>query len=608
MDENNSKTCDCVCICNYDEDILKSDSKEYTFWKKHAKRFKQQADDWKAKCSKANEKHKNLLKRQKVTAKKNMNFQKAPKLAKIAYESKSLKGKKQARARIRAAIKKECGLGMLNMVNALRDLVFYLRKRWQTYFFEQLDLKSITLKNGGLKFPKPLTFFCYQKVNEMALQMENDPLILTTLYVLRRELELGESKASLICRMLFREGSNSESGVNFENGRFRYRPNTYGWNLDQRVAGLSIGITFPRLSVNSTSNKVAKEYIRKNCTIMPKVLDANDLYALGLDRSIDVGNVAVINISEACELLAKLEVEVLWREFSWFKDMGQEGCPTDFGLFVRMLGVDCFPLYQGFFSKKAVTAFSMSSANTPGLLHRPEFCLPLALIEGTESDPKVQAVMRVLDKHYILPIQAKTVSYNFNSPAGSTVRADKTGALMTGDVEIRHRFETRSDQAGLPKWLKCAPPGARYGICGAQVHKDNLKTWEVMISHVNSKYTAAFIEFDDRQKMSQHFVDRSEELRDQYPSNDAIINVLLDEAAKNVTFGGNSQVYGLPFHFMYFWLLCVLHIDNNECKTFLLALLDASVRRFQKRKDVLTSTDIDRLDFDSLDVYFMEMN
>ena len=49
MDENNSKTCDCVCICNYDEDILKSDSKEYTFWKKHAKRFKQQADDWKAK-------------------------------------------------------------------------------------------------------------------------------------------------------------------------------------------------------------------------------------------------------------------------------------------------------------------------------------------------------------------------------------------------------------------------------------------------------------------------------------------------------------------------------------------------------------------------------
>jgi hypothetical protein len=53
-------------------------------------------------------------------------------------------------------------------------------------------------------------------------------------------------------------------------------------------------------------------------------------------------------------LLAKLEVEVLWREFSWFKDMGQEGCPTDFGLFVRMLGsgVDCFLLYQGFFSKK----------------------------------------------------------------------------------------------------------------------------------------------------------------------------------------------------------------------------------------------------------------
>ena len=36
----------------------------------------------------------------------------------------------------------------------------------------------------------------------------------------------------------------------------------------------------------------------------------------------------------------------------------------------------------------------------------------------------------------------------------------------------------------------------------------------------------------------------------------------------------------------------------------MLALLDASVRRFQKRKDVLTSTDVDWLDFDSLDVYF----
>ena len=113
-----------------------------------------------------------------------------------------------------------------------------------------------------------------------------------------------------------------------------------------------------------------------------------------------------------------------------------------------------------------------------------------------------------------------------------------------------------------------------------------------MISHLNSKYTAAFIEFNDRQKMSQHFVDRAEQLRGQFPSNEALISALLDEAATNVEFGGNSQVYGLPFNFMYFWLLCVLHIDNNECKTFLLALLDASVRRFQKRKDVFINNDI----------------
>ena len=156
--------------------------------------------------------------------------------------------------------------------------------------------------------------------------------------------------------------------------------------------------------MSCTANTVAKNYIRDNCTIMPKVLGAPDLYALGLDRTIDVENVAVINIFEACELLAKLDIEVLWREFSWFKDMRKENCPTDFGLLERMLRVDCFPLYQGFFSKKAVTVCSMSSANTPGLLNRPEFCLPLALIEGTEADPKVQAVMKVIDTNFILPL------------------------------------------------------------------------------------------------------------------------------------------------------------------------------------------------------------
>ena len=84
---------------------------------------------------------------------------------------------------------------------------------------------------------------------------------------------------ALICGMLFREGSNSEfeSGVNFNSGRFRYRPYTYGY-----------------------------------CTILPKVLGAADLYALGLGRTIDTENVAVINISKACELLAKLDIEVLW--------------------------------------------------------------------------------------------------------------------------------------------------------------------------------------------------------------------------------------------------------------------------------------------------------
>ena len=70
--------------------------------------------------------------------------------------------------------------------------------------------------------------------------------------------------------------------------------------------------------MSCTANTVAKKYITANT------------YALGLDRTIDVENVAVINISEACELLAKLDIEVLWREFSWFKDMRQENCQITF--------------------------------------------------------------------------------------------------------------------------------------------------------------------------------------------------------------------------------------------------------------------------------------
>ena len=57
-------------------------------------------------------------------------------------------------------------------------------------------MKSTTrARDGVLKFEKPLTFFCYAKVNKMAINMENDPLLITTQYVLWRELEfeLGEA-------------------------------------------------------------------------------------------------------------------------------------------------------------------------------------------------------------------------------------------------------------------------------------------------------------------------------------------------------------------------------------------------------------------------------
>ena len=63
-------------------------------------------------------------------------------------------------------------------------------------------------------------------------------------------------------------------------------------------------------------------------------------------------------------------------------------------------------------------------------------------------------------------------------------------------------------------------------------------------------------------------------------------------------------MYGMPYAFMLYHLLCVLHIDNNKCKKFTLALLNASVCRFQNRKGINIDRKLDYIDYDSLDMYF----
>ena len=110
--------------------------------------------------------------------------------------------------------------------------------------------------------------------------------------------------------------------------------------------------------------------------------------------------------------------------------------------------------------------FSFLCGNTTGLLGHPEWTIPLALDEG---DPIliVQAIATVLDKSYLQPLTEKKTTMNFLSPKDSALRADAAGGLIVGPLHCHFRVTTRSDQAGLAEWLKCAQPGARYGLASA---------------------------------------------------------------------------------------------------------------------------------------------
>ena len=236
----------------------------------------------------------------------------------------------------------------------------------------------------------------------------------------------------------------------------------------------------------------------------------------------------------------------------------------------------------------------------------PERTIPLALVEEKEGDLIVQAIATVLDKSFLQPLTENKTTINFLSPKDSALRADAAGGLMVGPLHCHFRVTTRSDQVGLAEWLKCAQPGARYGLASdsAQVHLSELKTWELMIHKVNGDFTRACIDFETRKQMASAYIEKSNELIAKFASIDLLISHLLDLAAKDAEFGGHSQVYGMTFAFMLYYLLCVLHIDNNECKKFTLALLDASVRRFQNRKGIKIDRKLDYIDYDSLDMYF----
>ena len=168
-------------------------------------------------------------------------------------------------------------------------------------------------------------------------------------------------------------------------------------------------------------------------------------------------------------------------------------------------------------------------------------------------------------------------------------------------MQLQSHNSNRSGRAcGLVEvcssWLKiwsCLCTGAQ----------SELKIWEIMIHALNGHLTRALISFDTRQKMAAAYIAKADELRSKYSTN-TLVDHLLTLAASDVDFGGHSQVYGFPYAFMLFFLLCVLHIDNNECKTVTNALIDASIRRYQNRQGSNVNRNVKHIDFEELDIFF----
>ena len=109
----------------------------------------------------------------------------------------------------------------------------------------------------------------------------------------------------------------------------------------------SIGVTFPKFTINQQADERVEEYIIEKCLFLPEVLSEKDLKVLlvklGIDESYADRNVAIMNLPKAVDMLAKLGIEVCWREFVWFKKYThhQQGAPEpDYKLFSLLFGID----------------------------------------------------------------------------------------------------------------------------------------------------------------------------------------------------------------------------------------------------------------------------
>jgi hypothetical protein len=259
---------------------------------------------------------------------------------------------------------------------------------------ELLDNRSHVGSKGNTVFKQPVRRFCYLKQVATANKMQCDPKIVTMMYVLRKDLELGWNKASQICQMFFRAGS-----VHPISGRFQYLRFEYGWKIesDNIVEKKPYGLVFPKLTCSKEADQIAMDYIQQHSPVQVSVLKATELVELGLNNFLDQ-NFAIVNVFEAVEMLVKFVVDKAWREFCWFSAVTEQEHHRDpitaFLLFKILLGFDCCPVYSGSFSRKSVTTISMTCANAPGLVHRPEFNIPIAVIQGAEHSelPKLAEV------------------------------------------------------------------------------------------------------------------------------------------------------------------------------------------------------------------------
>lgn len=254
-DNLNYTGCAECCICNLDSILLpkfKVKSISSSTWIRKCTVLKHQLDAAKIDVNKFKKLHSNLLtKRKKPPKEKDFRRKR--------YSEKGSEGEKKSRLRVMKYIKEESGDNE-EYLQMLVDLLYFLPKATLTKVLEDLDKRQHT-SSGKVFCKQPLREFCFKKQLNAAKQMESDPKIISMMYILRKELELGRKKASLICQMFFRDGC-----YKIDTGRFLCTRFKYGWQSDDVELGWKpYGLLFPKLSVNVHSDKIAAKYLKENC-------------------------------------------------------------------------------------------------------------------------------------------------------------------------------------------------------------------------------------------------------------------------------------------------------------------------------------------------------